>query len=297
MAITGKILVTGCQGQLGMDLMAYLSEHATVVGIDRDDVDICNFTGLLETFRAIKPQWVIHTAAYTDVDGCEANPGLAQAINADGTENVARATAKIGANMLYYSTDYVFDGTTTRPYLETDEVNPQTVYGRSKADGEERVKAWVDNYVVMRISWVYGQYGKNFVKTMYRLATEQRTAKQNGGPVKPLKVVSDQIGNPTWTNEIARQTKVVLEEGMFGLLHATSEGETSWYGFAKSIFDELNMDVDVVPCTTEEFPRPARRPKYSALENRRLNEAGLNVMRPYDVALRNFLAECGGKLR
>ncbi len=296
MAITGKILVTGCQGQLGMDLMGYLSDHATVVGIDQADVNITNYTGLLETFRAIKPQWVIHTAAYTDVDGCEANPGLAQAINADGAENVARATAKIGANMLYYSTDYVFDGKATKPYVESDEVNPQTVYGRSKADGEERVKAWVDNYVVMRISWVYGQYGKNFVKTMLRLAREQQAAKQNREPVRPLKVVDDQRGNPTWTMEIAQQTKVILEEGMFGLLHATSEGETSWYGFANSIFGDINMDVDMIPCITEEYPRPARRPKYSALENRRLNEAGLNVMRPYDVALRDFLAECGGKL-
>ncbi len=296
MAITGKILVTGCQGQLGMDLMGYLCDHATVVGIDQADVNITNFTGLLETFRAIKPQWVIHTAAYTDVDGCEANPGLAQAINADGTDNVARATAKIGANLLYYSTDYVFDGNSSRPYVETDEVNPQTVYGRSKAEGEERVKAWVDNYAVMRISWVYGQYGKNFVKTILRLAHEQQSSRSSGTEARPLRVVNDQIGNPTWTIEIARQTKVILEEGMFGLLHATAEGETSWYGFAKSIFDDMNMDIDMVPCTTEEFPRPARRPKYSALENRRLNEAGLNVMRPYDVALRDFLAECGGKL-
>ncbi|MBK7141186.1 MAG: dTDP-4-dehydrorhamnose reductase [bacterium] len=296
MAVTGKILITGCQGQLGMDLMGYLCDHATVVGIDQADVDICNFTGLLETFRAIKPQWVIHTAAYTDVDGCEANPGLAQAINADGTENVARAATKVGANMLYYSTDYVFDGHSNRPYLETDEVNPQTAYGRSKADGEERVKVCVDNYVVMRISWVYGLYGKNFVKTILRLGREFQEAKLSGKALPPLKVVDDQHGNPTWTAEIARQTKVILDSGIFGLLHATSEGETTWYRLARQIFDEMHIAADLEPCSSEQFPRPAPRPKYSVLENARLKEAGLNLMSPHDAALHQFLSTHGEKL-
>ncbi len=296
MAATGKILITGCQGQLGMDLMGYLSDHATVVGIDIADVNISNYSGLLDLFRTVKPNWVIHTAAWTDVDGCELNPGLAMSVNADGTENVARATAKVGANMLYYSTDYVFDGRAKRPYVETDPANPQTAYGRSKLDGEERVKSVVDNYVIMRISWVYGLYGKNFVKTMVRLGREQAGARQKGHTVEPLKVVNDQVGNPTWTKEIAKQTKAMLEGGLFGLFHATAESETTWFGLTQEIFQRMGIEVDLIPCRTEEFPRPAPRPHYSVLENARLKEAGLNVMRPYGEQLEEFLTLHGEQL-
>lgn len=296
MAATGNILVTGCQGQLGMDLMAFLADSCTVVGIDQQDVDIINYSGLLDLFRTIQPQWVIHAAAYTDVDGCESNPGLAHAINADGTENVARAAAKVGASLLYYSTDYVFDGTATSPYVETGLPNPRTVYGRSKLAGEERVISCVDNYVIMRISWVYGLYGKNFVKTILQHGRDQVRKRQNGESPSPLMVVNDQTGNPTWTLEIARQTKAILEGGLYGLFHATSEGETSWYGFTRDIFDLMKMPVDILPCTTDQYPRPAPRPHYSVLENQRLKEAGLNVMRPYREALAEFLALHGEKL-
>jgi dTDP-4-dehydrorhamnose reductase len=296
MAATGKILITGCQGQLGMDLMGYLSDHATVVGIDIADIDISNYSGLLDLFRTVKPQWVIHTAAWTDVDGCELNPGLAMTINADGTENVARATAKVGANMLYYSTDYVFDGMAKSPYVETDITNPQTVYGRSKLEGEERVKSVVDNYVIMRISWVYGLYGKNFVKTMLRLGREQAAAQRAGQALAPLKVVNDQVGNPTWTMEIAGQTKVILEDGLFGLFHATAESQTTWFGLTQQIFRQMKIEAELSPCRTEDFPRPAPRPHFSALENARLKEAGLNIMRPYGEQLEDFLTLHGEQL-
>ncbi len=288
--------MTGSQGQLGTDLMAYLSNSREVVGIDRQDVDICSFSKLLETFRVIEPEWVIHTAAYTDVDGAEANPGLAQAVNADGTENVARAATKVGSKLLYYSTDYVFDGAKELPYVETDPPKPQTVYGKSKLDGEERVKSWVDNYVIMRIGWVYSQHGKNFVKTMAKLEREQtlRRSEVKAGP--PILVVNDQIGNPTWTMEIAKQTKVILESGLFGIFHATSERPTSWYRFAKDLFAGLHIPALVQPCGSDQYVRPAKRPRNSALENQRLKEAGINIMRPYDTALAEFLALHGENL-
>ncbi|MCM2272152.1 MAG: dTDP-4-dehydrorhamnose reductase [candidate division Zixibacteria bacterium] len=288
--------MTGSQGQLGTDLVAYLSTGREVIGIEKQDVDIRSFSKLLETFRAVEPEWVIHTAAYTDVDGAEANPGLAQAVNADGTENVARAATKVGAKLLYYSTDYVFDGAKELPYVETDLPNPQTVYGKSKFDGEERVKSWVDNYVIMRIGWVYGQHGKNFVKTMVKLGREQ-TLKGSGvqaGP--PILVVNDQFGNPTWTMDIASQTKVVLEAGLFGIFHATSERPTSWYQFAKDLFSSLNIPASVQPCGSDQYVRPAKRPRNSALENQRLKEAGIHIMRPYDTALAEFLALHGENL-
>lgn len=296
MATTDTVLITGCQGQLGMDLMAHLTTRFTVVGIDQQDLDISNYSGLLELCRMIRPRWVVHTAAYTDVDGCESNPGLAIAVNADGTENVARAAFKVGAKLLYYSTDYVFDGQASEPYVETDAPNPQTIYGQSKLAGEERVRECIENYVIMRIAWVYGQYGNNFVKTITRLGREQLEKKSRGEAIKPLHVVDDQIGNPTWTIEVARQTERMFDSGLFGLFHATAEGQATWYQLTNDIFGYMNLPVEVVPCTSADYPRPAPRPHFSALENQRLNEAGINGMRHYRDALADFLTLHGGIL-
>jgi dTDP-4-dehydrorhamnose reductase len=162
--------------------------------------------------------------------------------------------------------------------------------------GEARVIGCVDNYVIMRISWVYGKYGKNFVKTILQYGREQLQKRPTGDSYTPLNVVDDQQGNPTWTMEIARQTKVILEDGLFGLFHVTSEGEASWYGFTRDIFDLMKMPVEIHPCTSDQYPRLAPRPRYSVLENQRLKEAGLSVMRPYRDALAEFLALNGEKL-
>jgi len=296
MAASGRILVTGHRGQLGSDLMALLGAKYRVAGIDLPEVDITDLSQVFKTVQEVRPEVVIHAAAYTDVDGCESDSETAFAVNRDGTWNVAQACAEMGCRLIYYSTDYVFDGAQATPYVETDLPNPRTIYGKSKLAGEEAILESLDDFAILRIAWVYGRQGKNFVKTMIRLGNQQSADRQAGKSVPPLKVVNDQIGNPTWTEEIVRQTVAVLEHDLQGVFHATSEGVASWYEFARLIFENLHMGVDIQPCTTAEFPRPAPRPAHSALENGRLKQAGLNVMRDYRIALEEFLGRYGQEL-
>ena len=294
---TRRILVIGSEGQLGQELVPFYSSAYDVIGVDLEDCDIRLYSNVRACVRDVQPDIVIHAAAYTDVDECEIDQRTAMAVNAAGTENVTRACKEVGARMVYYSTDYVFDGTKQSPYVETDSIGPKTVYGKSKLEGERQVVDLLDDYVILRIAWVYGTEGKNFVKTMISLGLKQLDAQKQGRQIAPLKVIDDQMGNPTWTVEIAKQTKVVIEHNLIGLFHCTAEGETSWYGFASKVFEKLNMPVQIRPCTTEEFPRPAPRPRRSSLENKRLKEAGLNVMRPWDIALAEFLDQRGESLK
>jgi len=285
------ILVTGCRGQLGRDLVASFSADHSVRGVDLEEFDIRDRARTLEAIRKADPGTVLHAAAYTDVDGCEGNRELAMAVNADGAENMALACRKVGARMVYYSTDYVFDGKAGGAYTEDDQTDPQTVYGQSKLAGEQAVQNVLDDYVILRIAWLYGRHGRNFVKTMIKLGFQQLRNRQQGRKVTPLKVVDDQFGNPCWTMDIARQTRAVLSGQLTGLFHATSEGETSWYGFTQGIFATMKLDVVVEPCTSDESPRPAPRPKRSTLSNQRLNEAGLNIMPDWRSSLESFLHE------
>jgi dTDP-4-dehydrorhamnose reductase len=296
MAASGRILVTGHRGQLGSDLVTFLAAEHQVSGVDLPEVDITDLNQVLSAVRQFRPDVVIHAAAYTDVDGCESDSDTAFRVNSDGTWNVAQACADLGCRLIYYSTDYVFDGTKTTPYVETDLPNPKTVYGKSKLGGEEAILESIDDFAVLRIAWVYGLHGRNFVKTMIRLGMRQLADRRAGKPISPLNVVNDQIGNPTWTEEIVRQTAVVIDHDIQGTIHATSEGEASWYEFAREIFDTLGMDVDLRPCPTSEFPRPAPRPARSSLENARLKKAGCNVMRDYRAALEEFLGRHGQEL-
>ncbi|HWR83504.1 MAG TPA: dTDP-4-dehydrorhamnose reductase [Candidatus Deferrimicrobium sp.] len=291
-----RVLVTGCRGQLGADLCELLGREHEVRGISRQDCDIRDRDAVRSGIGQFRPEFVLHTAAWTNVDGCEADPDQAMAVNAYGTENVARACREIGAALVYYSSDYVFDGAKSSPYIETDSPSPLSHYGRSKLAGEEAVARSLDDFIIVRIAWVYGKVGRNFVRTMVRLGREQMRQAREDNTVDPLTVASDQIGNPTWTYEIARQTIVLLASDIRGIVHAASEGETSWYGLATRTFQELSLPVVVRPCTTEEFPRLAPRPRRSSLENRRLKEAGLNVMRPWDIALAEFLKRTGDAL-
>ena len=290
------IIVTGCRGQLGRDLVASFSADHSVRGVDLDEFDIRDRERTLEAIREADPGVVLHAAAYTDVDECEGNRELAMAVNADGAENIALACRKVGARMVCYSTDYVFDGEADRPYIEDDQTDPPTVYGQSKLAGEQAVQNVLDDYVILRIAWLYGRHGRNFVKTMIKLGFQQLRNRQQGRKVTPLKVVDDQFGNPCWTMDIARQTRAVLSGQLTGLFHATSEGETSWYGFTQAIFEALDIDVVVEPCTSDEFPRPAPRPRRSSLTNQRLNEAGLNIMPDWKTSLESFLHEHGKEL-
>lgn len=292
-----KLLVTGSKGQLGRDLIDTLSAKYNISGFDIDDVDIRNLEQLKSFFIQKKPGIVLHTAAFIDVDGCESDIETAMSVNAGGTENVALACKDIGAKLVYYSTDYVFDGENNSPYIESDQPNPQTIYGKSKLEGEKKIAEILDNYTILRIAWLYGAHGNNFVRTMIKLGNEQINNVKDGEGKEPLTVVIDQFGNPTWTVEIARQTEVVINNKLTGVYHCTSEGETTWYDFAKTIFMELPMKVFLKSCTTDEFPRPAKRPKYSVLENKNLKDLSLNIMSDYKTALREFFNRYGASLK
>lgn len=285
------VMVIGCRGQLGRDLMESFAEDHAVVGVDIEECDIRDREQVLKTVSEAAPRVALHAAAYTDVDACESNPNLAMAVNGDGAGHVALACREVGARMVYFSTDYVFDGALDRPYTEDDPTNPRTVYGQSKLAGEEAVRTALDDYVILRIAWLYGRHGRNFVKTMIDLGRRQTQARGERQPWSPLRVVNNQFGTPCWTEDIARQTRAVLSEHVTGLFHATSEGETSWYEFARELFASLGWDVAVEPCLTAEFPRPAVRPRRSTLENARLKSAGLNVMPDWRSSLTLFLNE------
>ncbi len=289
-----KLMVTGCRGQLGSELAAALRGEYEVCGADRQLYDITDRSAVTAAIVSTRPTAVLHTAAFTDVDGCETNRELAMTVNAGGTENIARACREVGVRMVYFSTDYVFDGSKQTAYVESDPPNPQTIYGRSKLEGEKVVASLLDNYAVVRIAWLYSARGVNFVRKMTQQGS--RWLRQSAEERTPLTIVNDQVGNPTWTVEIARQIQVILDNDLTGILHATSGGEVSWYDFAVRLFELLDMRVPVRPGSSDEHHRPATRPKRSSLENNRLGESGLDVMRHWDVALSEFVGREGKRL-
>ena len=271
-----RIVVTGAQGQLGTDLQQVLQGHQLTL-LDLPTFDLTEHDCGRRIIDAA-PDVVIHAGAHTDVDGAERNPELAMAINADGTERVARAAAQGGARLIYISTDYVFDGCGTRPYVETDRPNPVSAYGASKYAGEERALACCENTLVVRTAWLYGLQGKNFVKTMLQLASERPC----------LKVVADQQGCPTFAEDLARMIGRLVSNPVQGLLHVTNEGHCSWHEFATEIIRRSGHDVPVEPITTADMPRPAKRPAYSVLSAERLHHLGFR-MPSWQDGLQRFL--------
>ncbi len=267
-----KVLVTGANGMLGQDLCPILEDEGyDVIETDINNLDITNPENIKDVFEKEKPDIVIHCAAYTNVDKAEEDEKTARLINAKGTENIAKACAKIDAQMVYISTDYVFGGDGNEPYKPNDKTNPLGIYGKTKWEGEEAVRKNLQKYYICRTSWLYGIHGKNFVETMISLADKPE-----------LKVVDDQVGCPTWTIELANAIVKILRNGKFGTFHTCGSGQTSWYGFAKEIFEKSGINVNLKPCTTEEFPRPAKRPAYSVMNN-----AG--ICRNWKAALKDYL--------
>ncbi|SDI06194.1 dTDP-4-dehydrorhamnose reductase [Desulfosporosinus hippei] len=279
-----RVLVTGAKGQLGTDMVLCLQRHSElyrVFGYGRADLDITNGSQLAKIFEQVKPDIVIHTAAYTQVDQAETDRDRAYAVNALGTRNLVIEAEKYGAKFVYLSTDYVFDGQKETPYCEYDRTNPQTVYGQSKWAGEEFVLSLSNKYFIVRTSWVYGKYGVNFVKTMLRLGKEG----------KLLKVVDDQFGSPTYTVDLAGFLQQLIETERYGIYHASNSGSCSWYEFAKKIFEISGMEVDLNPCKTADFPRPAPRPEYSVLDHTGIRLNGFQDLRPWQEGLESFLSE------
>lgn len=277
-----KILITGAAGMLGRTLCNSLREH-DLIPLDREDGDITDGPGFLATVMKHRPDVIIHCAAMTAVDLCESKQDLAWKLNAIGTANVAVAARMSGARLIAISTDYVFEGDADSPYNEFDEpTGGHCVYGQSKWAAERAVKENTDNFVIARISWLYGHGGPSFVHTMLRLADGSRPQ---------LKVVDDQIGNPTSTIAVANALKVIIDHPEInGVIHLTCEGETSWYGFAKKIFEYSNKVQKVVPCTSEQYPTPAKRPANSRLEKKVLRLRNLPPMPHWEDALREFMA-------
>ncbi|OQO98543.1 dTDP-4-dehydrorhamnose reductase [Geobacillus sp. 44C] len=278
-----KVVVTGAKGQLGIDLVDLLSDRGyEVYGYGREELDITNFDQVQQVISEVKPDVVIHAAAYTKVDLAESEPDQAFAINAYGTRNVAVISEKVGAKLVYVSTDYVFDGTANAPYNEFAPTNPLSVYGKSKLAGEQFVRDLHSKFFIVRTSWVYGKHGNNFVKTMLKLAQER----------DELMVVHDQVGCPTYTVDLANCILELIQTEKYGVYHVSNSGHCSWYEFAKAIFEEAGIKVKVNPCTTKDFPRPAPRPAYSVFEHMALRLNGFKEMPHWRESLKNFVKIC-----
>lgn len=275
-----KVLITGANGQLGKELVELFTEKGfEVYGFGRDKMDITNQVQVQEIIGAVKPNIVIHSAAHTKVDLAESEPDQAFSINAYGTRNVAVAAEAVGAKLVYVSTDYVFDGTNDEPYNEFSPTSPLGVYGKSKLAGEQFVRDLHYKFFIVRTSWVYGKYGANFVKTMLKLGEER----------KELSVVADQIGCPTYTLDLANAILELVNTEKYGVYHVSNSGNCSWFEFAKAIFEEAGIDVNVTPCTTADFPRPAPRPANSILEHMSIKLNNFSSIRYWREALNCFL--------
>ena len=277
----GKWLITGANGQLGREWARQVApEHLILT--DREELDITEESAIKTQLAEWQPEAVIHCAAYTNVDHAESDEENAQRINTDGARYLAKACEALGIPLVYVSTDYVFDGTKKSAYEETDVTSPLGVYGRTKLAGEEAVEAFCSRHYIVRTAWLYGE-GPNFVRTMLRLAKEEAS----------LRLVADQHGTPTSTTDLVWAIRNLLEKnGPYGIYHATCQGETTWYEFAKEILCLSGSSTPVVPVTTEAFPRPAKRPCHSVLDNKRLRETVGDPMRPWQDALAQYLLEC-----
>lgn len=277
-----KVLVTGYNGQLGYDVVKRLEKlNIEHLGVTRKDFDLTNETDVKRFIRSYKPNVVVHCAAYTAVDKAEDERELCYDINVNGTRYIAEICKEIDAKMVYISTDYVFDGEGTKPFTENYIANPVNYYGKTKHEGELEVQEILKKYFIVRISWVFGRNGNNFVKTMLRLGKER----------DEISVVADQIGSPTYTYDLAKLIIVMIQTDRYGIYHGTNEGYCSWYEFACEIFKQAGLDVKVNPIKTEDYPTKARRPKNSRLRMDKVYFFATDNMRNWRYALKQFLSE------
>lgn len=274
------ILILGGRGMLGRDLTTVLSGRHRVTVWDIEDIDITDCPAVGRAFGRASFQAVINCAAYTAVDNAEKDRETALAVNATGAQNVAAAAAAAGRSSVLISTDYVFDGSGSRPYREDDEPSPVNYYGYTKLMGERLARAADPDCLIVRTQWLYGAGGKNFVETMLRL----------GQTAKTLSVVDDQHGSPTWTVDLAGAIAALVEGGCRGIYHVSNAGQTTWCGFARAIFEAQKREVDVVPITTEQFNAPAKRPKNSVFDMTRLIRDTGYTPRDWTEALLDYLA-------
>jgi len=281
-----RVLVTGAKGQLGSDLLCELSNrNIDAIGIDIDDLDITDAKATKEVIEKINADKrldaIIHCAAYTAVDAAQENEALVTKINADGTKNIAEVAKALDLSMMYISTDYVFDGEGERPWEPDDQRAPLNIYGMAKYKGELYVEELLEKYFIVRISWVFGLQGNNFIKTMLRLGKERGA----------VSVVNDQIGSPTYTPDLSRLLADMILTDKYGRYHATNEGLCSWYEFACEIFKQAKLDVKVTPVSSDAFPVKAKRPHNSRMDKSKLTENGFELLPGWQDALSRYLSE------
>ncbi|WP_405294852.1 dTDP-4-dehydrorhamnose reductase [Methanobrevibacter sp.] len=274
-----KILITGSNGMLGHDLIDILQKNHELIPTTSKSLDITDENQVMEFICDKKPDIVINSAAYTDVDGCEENQELAYCVNGEGVRNLALACRKTDSCLVHISTDYVFDGTATEPISEDGEIGPISVYGKSKLIAEEAIQEILDRYFIVRTAWLYGVNGKNFPKTMLELAESH----------SEISVVYDEVGTPTYTPDLAFGISQLIESDQYGIYHLTNSGSCSWCEFARYIFEIADCDVKVIPVTASEFARPAPRPSYSVLDNKNWIEKGFKPLRSYKDAIKEYI--------
>lgn len=276
-----RVLVTGVKGQLGYDVMNELAGRGHEgIGVDIQEMDITDAASVEKVITEAAPDAVIHCAAYTAVDAAEDNVDLCRRVNAGGTENIARVCKALNCKMMYISTDYVFNGQGTRPWEPDDKREPLNVYGQTKYEGELAVET-LEKFFLVRIAWVFGVNGKNFIKTMLNL----------GKTRDHLTVVADQIGSPTYAYDLARLLVDMIETDKYGRYHATNEGLCSWYEFACEIFKQAGMNVTVSPVTSDQYPAKAKRPMNSRMDKSKLDEMGFKRLPSWQDALGRYLKE------
>jgi len=275
-----KILIVGCLGMLGTDLMETFSPLYDVTGYDRPEMDISQPEACLAGVKEIKPDIVINAAAFTQVDDCETHQKEAFNINGYGAGNLSEAAASIGSLFVHFSTDYVFDGTSKEAYREEDATNPQSIYGKSKLLGETLVRRNCPNHLILRTSWLFGRNGPNFIRTIIAAARKGT----------PLRVVDDQKGSPTYSRDLAAQTLKMIAADCRSTYHVTNSGNCTWFDLASRVLQWAGIDgVPIAPVSTSEFQRAAPRPANSTLANARLEEEGLSLMRPWQDAAREYV--------
>ena len=287
-----KIIITGCKGQLGNELVSILSSgrseigeipnallSAKIVPVDVDELDITDFDAVISCVTNERPDIIINSAAMTNVDGCETMQDIAYKVNAAGVRNLAVAAEQVGAKFIHVSTDYVFAGNGSVPYAEWDKIDPQSIYGKSKALGETYALSFSKKTFIVRTSWLYGYVGKNFVKTVRRVMKERAS----------MTVVNDQRGNPTNANDLAHHILKLAATNEYGIYHCTGKGECTWYEFAKEIVKLSKISGTISPCTSEEYVSCVKRPAFSSLSHLALNCAVGDEMRDWKVALKEYI--------
>ncbi|MDD6619027.1 MAG: dTDP-4-dehydrorhamnose reductase [Clostridiales bacterium] len=281
-----KVLVTGASGQLGYDVVRELTKRGhEAVGVSSKEMDITDQAQVEKMITEANVDVVMHGAAYTAVDAAEDNEAQCRLVNANGTENIAVVCKKLDIPMVYISTDYVFDGQGTRPWEPEDERHPLNVYGQTKYEGELAVQKYLEKYFIVRIAWVFGINGNNFIKTMLKLSKTHDT----------LTVINDQIGSPTYTYDLARLLVDMMETDKYGIYHATNEGLCSWYEFAVEIFRQADISMNVIPVTSAEYKAAkAKRPFNSRMNKDKLEENGFERLPQWQDALARYLEELKG---